>query len=70
MVPDFSQRRLTHIFIEGLKESTRHSVKPHEPQNLEEAIRKEKMVESNSSKERSKNFLTKIENSNQDSCKD
>ena len=52
------------MFIEGLKDSTRHFVKPHEPQNLEEAIRKAKMVESNSSKERSKNFSTKTEHRN------
>ena len=70
MVLDLSQKRLTHIFIEGLKDSTRHFVKPHEPQNLEEAIRKEKMVESNPSKERSKNFSAKTEHRNNDPRKD
>ena len=70
MVPDLSQKRLTHIFIEGLKDSTRHSVKPHEPTNLEEAIRKAKMVESNDSKERSKNSSATTEHRDNNSRND
>ena len=58
------------MFIEGLKDSTRHFVKPHEPQNLEEAIRKAKMVESNPSKERTKNSLAKTEHRDNNSGSD
>jgi len=35
------------MFLEGLKESKKTLVKPREPKNLEEAIWKIKMVESN-----------------------
>ena len=58
MIPDLFQKRHTRMFIEGLKETTKLMVKPHEPQNLAKAIRKAKMVESNN-KERNRNFTTK-----------
>ena len=34
MILNLSQKRSTHMFIEGHKESTKLMVKPHEPQNL------------------------------------
>ena len=59
MIPNLSQGKLTYIFIEGLKDSIKALVKPFEPQTLEEAIRKAKKIESNTPKERPKNFPPK-----------
>ena len=60
MVPILSLGQLTHLFIEGLKESIKAQVKPFEPQNLEEAISKAKKAESNMIKERTNGLLTTI----------
>ena len=70
MVPDLSQKRLTYLFVEGLKDSIKNIVNPLEPQTVEEAIQKARKVESNSSKEKSKNFSTKTNHRNEDSRKD
>lgn len=59
MIPDLPQKRLTHMFIEGLKDLTKNVVKPFEPQNLAEAIRKARRVESNQSKEKAKVYPSK-----------
>ena len=40
MVPELSQKRLTYLFIDGLKEPIKISIGAHEPTNLEEAIQK------------------------------
>lgn len=54
IVGNLSQRQLTDMFIEGPKDSNKSLVNPLETQNLEEAIRKAKKVESNTHKERPK----------------
>ena len=40
MVRKISQRRLTYLFIDGLKESIKSAVGAHEPKKLEDAIQK------------------------------
>ena len=40
MVPELSQKRLTYLFIDGLKEPIKSAIGAHEPTNLEEAIQK------------------------------
>ena len=40
MVPKLSQKRLTYLFIDGLKELIKSAIGAHEPTNLEEAIQK------------------------------
>ena len=61
-VPDFSQRRLTYLFVEGLKDPIKNIVNPLEPQTVEEAIQKAKKVESNVSKERFRTYPPKSQN--------
>ena len=50
VIPDIPQKRLTYMFMKGLKDPIKGVVKPHEPQNLEEAIRKAKKVDNNTAK--------------------
>lgn len=62
MVPDLSQRRLTYLFVEGLKGTIKNIVSPLEPQTVEEAIQKARKVESNVSKERFRTYPPKNQN--------
>ena len=59
MVPDLSQKRLTYLFVEGLKDFIKNISNPLEPQTVEEAIQKARKVESNTSKERSRTYPPK-----------
>ena len=60
MIPNISQKRFTNMFIEGLIESTKYIIKTFEPQTLEEAIKKERKVESNNSRKRPINPTSRI----------
>ena len=59
MVPNLSQSQLTHLLIEGPKDSIKVQVKPLKPRNLEEEMRKARKVEFNHPKEKNKNFGSK-----------
>ena len=67
MVPDISHKRRVYMFIEGLKEHIKIKVKPFEPQTLEEAIRKAKMTEYETPREKSKTSSFKSSNQNEGS---
>ena len=55
MVPKISQRRLTYLFIDGLKESIKSTVGAHEPKRLEDAIQKVLKFDTHQINDRSKN---------------
>ena len=55
MVPEISQRRLTYLFIDGLKESIKSAVGTHEPKKLEDAIKRALKFDMHQLKDRSKN---------------
>ena len=55
MVPKISQRRLTYLFIDGLKESIKSIVGEHEPKRLEDGIQKALKFDTHQINDRSKN---------------
>ena len=55
MVPEISQKRLTYLFIDGLKESIKSVVGAHEPKRLEDAIQKVLKFDTHQINDRSKN---------------
>ena len=60
MVLEISQKRLTYLFIDGLKESIKSAVGAHEPKKLEDAIQKALKFDTHPKKNRSKNHALNI----------
>ena len=55
VVPKISQRRLTYLFIDGLKESIKSAMGAHDPKKLEDAIQKALKFDTHQMNDRSKN---------------
>ena len=55
MVSKISKKRLTYLFIDGLKESIKSAVGAHEPKRLEDAIQKVLKFDTHQINDRSKN---------------
>ena len=55
MAPEILQKRLTYLFIDGLKETIKSIVGAHEPKKLEDAIQKALKFDMHQMNDRSKN---------------
>ena len=55
IIPKISQKRLTYLFIDGLKELVKSAMGAHEPKKLEDAIQKALKFDTHLIKDRSKN---------------